>query len=121
MAAIQPPTCPTHGVDGVLVDDAVVYGRSYGWIWKCPVDGCDKRVGAHKDTRKPKGTMVGDDLRQWRIRAHAAFDGWWKRHGHKRNHAYRVLAQELGLSEAHIGEMDAAGCQRVIDLFPESR
>jgi hypothetical protein len=110
------PICPLHNEPARLMDDAVIYGRSFGRVWICPFKGCDHRVGAHPNG-EPKGTMAGASVRAARQRAHAAFDGWWKHHGIDRSAAYAELANRLGVAVAHIAEMDEAQCERVVELF----
>jgi len=111
--------CPEHDVEAVLVDDAVIYhGHSFGRVWMCPHQGCTRRVGAHKDSGAPKGSLATESMRRARIKAHAAFDGWWKREGIKRSQAYKKLSEVMGSKRhAHIGHMDEAECQRVIQEF----
>ena len=112
------PICPAHAIPAVLIDDGAIYGRSFGRLWRCPVTGCDRRVGAHPDG-SPKGTLADEPTRQARMRAHAAFDGWWRQARISRGTAYRRLAADLGIREAHIGEMSVEQCERVIALYRE--
>lgn len=120
---MTPPICPEHHLETRRVDDAVVYGKSYGHqIWICPkYPACTWRVGAHKDGR-PLGTMANDALRIWRMRAHDAFDGWRRRAGISRRQSYKELAERLALrpADAHIGRMDITQCQAVVVLFRTS-
>jgi hypothetical protein len=115
MATITAPMCPIHGDTADLMSDAVIYGTQFGMVWKCRADGCDYRVGAHRDSNAPKGTMANGSTREARKRAHAVFDGWWKRQSMKRGEAYRELLARTGIS--HIGESSVDECQRVIDAF----
>jgi len=111
--------CPEHGLEAVLVNDAVIYhGHSYGFVWMCPQKGCTRRVGAHKESLAPKGSLATESMRKARIKAHAAFDGWWKSAGMTRSQAYKQLAVLMG-KKAHIGHMDEAECERVIEEFGE--
>lgn len=114
--ALKPPLCPVCNQPAILVDDSIIYKRSYGGkIWKC-VNGHDCYVGAHPDG-SPKGTMAGRDLRNARMLAHKAFDGWWKRRNLKRRWAYKYLSLVMQLESAHIGEFDMAQCLKVVDIF----
>jgi hypothetical protein len=113
---VTAPICPDHGLPTVLVDDAAVYGRTYGRVWMCQTNGCTWRVGAHPNGL-PKGTLANEAMRKARRRAHDAFDGWWKREGLKRGRAYRELADRMGVQVAHIGEMDESQCAQVVELF----
>ena len=115
---IVAPICPWHGLPAVLVENGTVYRRSFGRrIWICPETTCDARVGAHPDG-KPKGSLADARLRNARIVAHAAFDGWWQRHGINRAVAYRELTAVMGQAkQAHIGEMTEAECAQVVAAF----
>lgn len=113
--------CPIHHTPGELVTTEAFYGRDYNGkrLWRCPVEGCDVRVGAHPDGT-PLGTMATAEMRQARIKAHAAFDGWWKSQGMKRGAAYRELSTRLGVNGhggAHISQMTVEECARVVALF----
>ncbi len=108
------PPCPLHGDSADLLDDAVIYGRSFGKIWKCRIAGCDYRVGTHPDDR-PKGTMANEAMRQARRRAHVAFDAWWRSHGLRRGDAYRELRNKTGV--AHIAEATIEECLLVEQTF----
>lgn len=110
------PICPVDGATAVLRDDRLLYGRSFGQVWMCPTLGCGRYVGAHPDGR-PKGTLADEKTRRARMRAHAAFDGWWQRAGVPRGRAYLQLAADLGLEVAHIGEMNVEQCERVVELY----
>lgn len=116
-------TCPYCHAPAELVDSAVIYhGRSFGMAWLCRP--CDAWVGCHKDspTHAPLGRLANKELRQWKQKAHAAFDPLWKRAGTvpapmRRKDAYRWIQETLGLSpsQAHIGQFDVAECQRLIE------
>lgn len=97
-------------------------------FWVCPKD--DARVGCHPGGAIPLGRPAGTVTRQWRKRAHDAFDPLWGRRGEEgpkrpkagkpsaRAKAYAWLAAALGIppAECHIGWFDAATCRRVVDL-----
>jgi hypothetical protein len=117
-AVLVAPICPTCGSAAKLIDSAYLYRRSYGWIWLCPTPSCDAYVSTHSDGR-PLGTLAGPALRRARRRAHEAFDAWWRAHGIRRVDAYRELARVMGVTEAHIGEMDEAQCARVVAVFTD--
>ncbi len=48
--------------------------------------------------------------------AHQVFDALWKSGQMSRVEAYAWLSQQLNVSEAHIGNLDIAGCHRVIEV-----
>lgn len=96
---------------------AHVYGgRDYGPIWEC---SCGARVGCHKGTKRPLGTVCDDATREARKAAHAAFDPLWRRGvGRFRWQCYQALASAMSLTtdECHIGSMTAEQCRRVVAL-----
>lgn len=108
--------CPYCNEPPVLVDGAEVYhGRSYGKIWLCRP--CQAWVGVHKGTDQPLGRLANKELREWKIKAHAAFDPRWKGKSDRRE-AYGWLAEQLGIEreKAHIGMFDVETCKRVVEL-----
>lgn len=92
------------------------YPADWGPAWKC--EPCDAFIRCYKGTHKPLGSLADAETRQWRSSAHKALDALWKGGQRSRSSVYRWLAQSLGVPEekAHIGHLDIAGCQRVIDL-----
>lgn len=102
-----------------FVDNAVIYGRSYGkqpMVYRC--NGCGAYVGAHPGTNIPLGTLADGKLREARKRAHSAFDHIWKNKGKSRGAAYRWLSEKLGVQRhaCHIAWFDAATCARVVEF-----
>jgi hypothetical protein len=106
------------------VDSSEVYnGRSYGMIYLCRP--CRAWVGVHKGTDKPLGRLANKDLREWKIKAHAAFDPLWKakmRQGHSkksaRNSGYAWLAEQMGIPReaCHVGMFDVEQCKQVVEI-----
>jgi hypothetical protein len=114
--------CPYCGDLAQLVDSAVVYnGRSYGLIYLC--QPCGAWVGCHKDTNKPLGRLADAELRQWKQRAHRAFDPIWKNKSKRRPNAYKWLAKELNIEpqDCHIGMFDVDQCKQVVDVCARYR
>lgn len=74
----QMVVCPYCHAEAVLVDSAEVYSRSYGNIWLCRP--CHAWVGVHTNDglNRPLGRLADTELREWKQRAHAAFDPLWK-------------------------------------------
>lgn len=94
---------PMHGKHGPYIE--------------CTGDGCDARVGVHRDGR-PKGTPARFWTRRWRMAAHTVFDSLWKGDATNppkmnRAEAYRWLENATGVK--HIAECDVNGCFDVID------
>jgi hypothetical protein len=91
-------------------------GRSYGPIWLCRP--CQAWVGCHAGTDEPLGTLADAETREWRKKAHAAFDPMWKSGPMTRAEAYRWLAGRLGVDqdECHVGLFGAETCRQVVEL-----
>jgi hypothetical protein len=109
--------CPYCAEEAVLTDSAEVYSRSYGPIYLCRP--CQAWVGVHKGTTRPLGTLANAELREWRKRAHAAFDPLWKGRRMKRAVAYQRLAEIVGVpkQQAHIGMFTVEQCQKLINAL----
>ena len=90
-------------------------------VWECKP--CDARVGCHRGTPSPLGTLANAELRAARNAAHRAFDPLWKKGGpfHRagRGVAYAWLAGGLGLrvAECHIAMFDLETCERVVKML----
>jgi len=123
--------CPYCGEPARYADSAPLYrGVSYGMVWIC--DPCGAWVGVHKGTDKPLGRLANAELRQWKVKAHAAFDPLWKakleRRRRERGPEYKVvyargsgyawLAGQMGIApqNCHIGLFDVEQCKLVIDI-----
>ena len=119
--------CPYCNSEAELTSDKAVYGRSYGgMIWLCRP--CDAYVGTHKNSKKhaPLGRMANKELREWKMKAHRAFDPLWKRKIEKeqcsksyaRNRAYKWLAgkMRIDVKYCHIGHFDIEHCKLVVGL-----
>lgn len=88
----------------------------YGLFWACTrYPECDGKHGAHPDGR-PLGIPANKATKAARIRAHDAFDAYWRSQGWERSAAYRWLREQMGLSKAecHIGRFDIEQCDLVI-------
>jgi ssDNA-binding Zn-finger/Zn-ribbon topoisomerase 1 len=93
----------------------------HGKFWGCTRwPQCNGTHGAHPDG-KPMGTPANRETKQARIKAHAAFDGWWKKKGITRKQAYVHLRRILNISkdEAHIGRFDVEQCEKLVLLIGE--
>lgn len=130
LTAVEPSlTCPYCGSEAFLGNSEAIYGRDHGLVWLCSQwPRCDSYVGTHKGTSRPLGRMANAELRQWRNRAHGAFDPIWQARERQklpksRQHAYEWLAARLGIrrEECHIAMFDVETCQRVVDLCERRR
>ncbi|MEM6625294.1 MAG: zinc-finger-containing protein [Pseudomonadota bacterium] len=77
---------------------------------------CDAYVGCHPHTITPMGRLANASLRRAKLKAHQAFDPFWRGGGVSRREAYQWLADALGVSAAncHIGMFDEDMCRRVV-------
>lgn len=97
---------------------------------RCPKCGQEaRRVKTRYGTRNShcdlwswdNAPLVDAETHEARKAAHAAFDQLWKSGRVKRGTAYKMLAEELGLSRAdcHMKIMDAATAKRVLAAVPK--
>lgn len=120
----KPPHCPYCQEQAVLMDSARIYhGHSYGLIWACL--GCKAWVGTHKSSpnNAPLGRLANEELRKWKIQAHARFDLLWKNHELSRKDAYQKLSEVLGIpvKQAHIGYCDIEQCKKIVESFKRGK
>lgn len=99
-----------------FIDSAIIYGKSYGMIYYCP--NCGAYVGCHKGTDIPLGRLANKELRDWKMKAHDAFDPIWKSHKMRRKLAYKWLSEQMGIpwEKTHIGMFDVEQCKQVIQI-----
>lgn len=114
------PNCHYCGRDAALVYGRVIYPRhpelAEKLFWQC--DKCDAYVGCHAGTHRPLGKLANAELRAARIKAHAAFDPYWKAQGMTRRKGYQWLADQLGVSHrgCHISMFGLTKCLRVVEV-----
>lgn len=98
-------------------------------FWKCPGD-CDAYVGTHMPNKsqgftgiEPMGVLANAELRDAKMRAHAAFDPYWKKARIARHDAYRWLAEQLNVhhDQCHIGMFTVEQCEQVITAVRKMR
>jgi len=117
--------CPWCLHDNITLypDSKHVYnGKDYGPVWQC--DNCGAYVGCHPGTNKALGIVAHKELREWKQKAHAAFDPLWKwkmkykRDRGARKKAYKWLAEQMGLDreECRIGYMSVNQCKQVVEI-----
>jgi len=117
-------SCPDCGADLVLR-----YSSRYNsYFYGCKAfPKCLAAHGAHYETGEPLGIPANQETKNWRIKAHDAFDLLWKKdlmtkksimHRQK---AYRWMqeAMEMTKDEAHIGNFDIEQCKRLIEKVNE--
>lgn len=126
--------CPYCGKPTEYVSSTEVYGgRDFGMVYRCKP--CKAWVGVHnKTSKRALGRLANKELRDWKIRAHDAFDQLWKRKMKKdkvskskaRNAGYDWISKELNIPReyTHIGMFDVEQCKQVVILcqpFAEQR
>lgn len=109
--APEQPTCPYCGCTAQLTR------IHYGEVWACRP--CDARVGCHKGTQKPLGTLANAELRRARRRVHELFDPLWKEGGWPRPAAYAWLGQQLQLEPdaCHVARFDLKQVDQAEELL----
>lgn len=123
-AVLREPVVCSCGGPGVLVSNAVVYGRIYGngLVWVCSRrPDCQNRVGAHPDGT-PYGTLCDDETRKLRRLVHTQFDPLWQSAKHPksaRNRVYAWLARKMELTddECHVGKFSKEQCLRALEIL----
>lgn len=119
------PVCLECGRRAHMVAGLLAYPRepekAKRMFWMCD---CGAIVACHPGTAIAMGRPANAETRYARKRAHDAFDALWLSRAGKgtraairaRENAYRWLAEVLGVakSEAHIGRLDRAQCERVV-------
>lgn len=113
------PTCPYCGDTARLKHSSEIYGglQDYGFLWVC--ENCDAWVGIHKNSRNfvPLGRLANAELREWKQKAHRAFDPLWKNSHWSRQEAYAWLTSQMGkVKPVHIGWCDISECRQVIEI-----
>jgi len=100
------------------------YRQDYGPTYVCVP--CGAWVGCHKGTTNALGGLANAELREWKIKAHAAFDPLWqgkqrrdkcsKRTARKAGYAW--LSEQLGIpvKKTHIGFMNLEECKKVVEI-----
>ena len=115
---LPPPTvCDYCGGKVEFVNNEVIYHKPYGkWPFIYLCHSCGAKVGCHKETRIPLGTLANDSLRKKRMDVHNAFDHLWKSKIVSRTNAYVMLRERLGITanECHIGQFTFEMCEKAL-------
>jgi phage nucleotide-binding protein len=113
--------CPYCGREPVFLTSKQFYGRDYGTnVYLCRP--CNAYVGTHGRGKTPLGTLANKNLRDMRMRTHAAFDPLWKSKKMSRSKAYKWMAEvmELPGDKAHIGMFDENQCLELLRHLREN-
>jgi len=107
--------CPYCGKRAEWVNNEVIYGRRYGNSWKAYLcRPCNAYVGCHQNSKIPKGTLANKETRDWRIKAHAAFDVLWHGDNKLRGKLYAEMADHFNMN-VHIGSATPEQCIKIIE------
>lgn len=114
--------CPYCGQQARCITSEQFYGRDFGSnIYECR--SCDAYVTTHGRSLVPKGTLANAETREWRKKAHAAFDPIWKTGRMQRRAAYSWMqnVMEMTPEQAHIGMFDVESCKKLIEKVAQWR
>ena len=114
--AIIGEICPYCKQKPEYVDSVVIYGKSYGMVYYCKK--CDAYCGVHKGTDISLGRLANKELREWKKKAHDAFDPLHKSNYMKRHEAYSWLSEKLNIPRdyTHIGMFGIETCKKVYEI-----
>ena len=111
--------CPYCNKEVPWVENKAKYGRNYGRSYMCYwCKDCDAYVGCHNNTKQPLGTMANKELRDWRIKLHAAIDPLWQSGEYKRSEVYQRFTDYFGF-DFHVGNTDTKTCEEAIEVVPK--
>ena len=84
---------------------------------------CNARVGTHRVSGAPLGSVANKKLANQRRLVHEAFDTIWRHTNVKRTAAYQWLADSMGLDKehCHIGMFDEAQCEEALGYIDGRR
>jgi len=100
-----------------LKDSTPVYNKDYGPLYICWK--CNAYVGVHSgEPKKALGRLATKELREWKKKAHAAFDPIWQSNYKSRYQAYQWLSIKLNIPKefTHIGMFNLETCKRVVEI-----
>lgn len=111
-----PTICRYCGGRVKLTTASEIYDKSNETIYLCT--NCNSYVGCYRGTDHPMGRLANAALRMKRRETHEVFDRFWRSAGMTRSQGYQWMAASMGVSkgEAHIGQMEMDGCERLIQL-----
>jgi hypothetical protein len=114
-AIVQGKVCPYCKSKTEYIDSSFVYKKSYGMIYICKP--CNAYCGVHKGTSNALGRVANKELREWKQKAHNAFDEIWKSQLKKRSTAYNMMSVYLKIPRkyCHIGMFSISTCQKVVE------
>lgn len=114
--------CPYCKEGAEFITSKEFYGRDYKTnIYICR--DCDARVGTHRNSKRPLGTMANAELRELRRVCHSLIDPFWQYGKYSRKTVYIRMAKAMGLTsaEAHIGMFNEEQCRELIGYFQKGK
>ncbi|MGG6445723.1 zinc-finger-containing protein [Pseudobacillus badius] len=111
-------TCPYCGNAAKFMTSKEFYGKDYGSnLYVCKP--CDARIGTHRNSKTPLGTLANDELRRLRITCHSLIDPYWKYGKYSRSEVYRRMSKAMNLPQekTHIGMFNKEQCLKLISFF----
>jgi ssDNA-binding Zn-finger/Zn-ribbon topoisomerase 1 len=76
---------------------------------------CNGSHGASPEG-EPLGVPATKEVKDWRIKAHNAFDKLWKNGKMTKNEAYSWISNKMAKKKIHIGELDKIDCEKIIQI-----
>ena len=126
MKAKYPPSPPEEcdycGGSVHKVSQEDFYGTDYGGGKLYVCDRCEARVGTHRGTDEPLGTLADHELRSLRKSVHDLFDPMWQDARTGRQEAYDYFFGELlGLPKhrRHVAMLNKEECRTAIRILKE--
>lgn len=110
--------CPYCNEQAEFITTKAFYGKDYGHnLYICRT--CDARVGTHKRSKIPKGTLANEELRLLRINCHNLIDPYWKKGKYTRKEVYERLSSAMNIpfKNTHIAQFNIEQCRTLIELL----
>ena len=121
---LKPTVCNLCGGKVSLIDNSLIYGKSFGSgkCYRC--DNCGAYVGTHKPWPDiALGILSNDSMRNGRKYCHAVFDALWqnetKNRAQKRQALYDWLTEQMGLPRnmGHFGYFNLQQLQQAYQIL----
>lgn len=116
-------TCPYCGSNVLKAQGGVVNPHVPGLVaecyWVCSrYPECDTYVGCHPGTDDPVGTIADLGLREWRRKAHAAFDPMWQGGAMTLAgaHSWMRVSLKVDKKTCSVGLLDVNQCKRLVQF-----
>lgn len=125
MIDLYPKKCNLCGSKVEYIENAKIYGRSYGSGYCYHCTECGAYVGTHRcRPKEAMGILADAEMRKLKMECHALFDPMWGRgdggrHRKRRNRLYSLLAGQMGIpvAECHFGYFDMEQLQKAYEIL----